>query len=347
MGKLSTIYDVAKLAGTSAATVSRVLSDNSYPVSPATRQKVRDAAARLGYVPNTLAKSLRRSANPDVGVVLPSISNPFYQQALVGISEVLSQNGCNIILCNTMRTVEKEHTYLRQLFERQVKGVILSSVDVSSDLIREYSRQGMRFVLLDQFFDDLDDPGLIFDTYAGAKLAVEHLIRQGHRRIAFGTTSMTVWTRNQMYRGYRDALLSAGIAYDPALVFECPVEDILHSTDQDLGAGRNIALAYLDSDRSATAMLCVNDMIAIGVIKTLHNRGVRIPEDLSLIGFDDIPIAASYLPSLTTVSYPAAKAGRLAAMLLNDPSKTGAQDAPLTMNLAPRLILRDTVKKLD
>lgn len=343
MEKPATIYDVAKLAETSVATASRVLSGSSYPVSPATRQRVRDAAAQLGYVPNTLAKSLRQSANPDVGVILPSVSNPFYQQALIGISEVLTQNDCNIILCNTMLSAEKEHTCLRQLFERQVKGVILSSVDTNSDVIREYSQKGMRFVLLDQFFEDLETPGLNFDTYTGAKLAVEHLIRQGHKRIAFGTTSMDIWTRKQMFRGYRDALITAGLEYDPKLVFECPVEAILTSTDQDLGIGRQIALSYMDSDRSATAIFCINDMVAVGIMRTLAIRGVYVPEDLSLVGFTDMPIAAAYNPPLTTVSYPAANAGRLAAKILTD---TVAPEMALNMNLVPQLMERKTVRCL-
>lgn len=343
MDKPSTIYDVAKLAGTSVATVSRVLSGSNYPVSPAARQRVRDAATRLGYVPNTLAKSLRHSASPDVGVVLPSVSNPFYQQALIGISDVLSQNDCSILLCNTRLSAEKEHTCLRQLFERQVKGVILSSVDTNSDVIREYSQKGMRFVLLDQFFEDLETPGLRFDTYTGAKLAVEHLIGQGHKRIAFGTTSMDTWTRKQMFRGYRDALLSTGLEYDPKLVFECPVDRIVKSTDQDLGIGRQIALAYMSSDRSATAIFCINDMVAVGIMRTLAIRGIYVPEDLSLVGFNDIPIAAAYNPPLTTVSYPAANAGSLAAMMLTD---TLAPEMALTMNLVPQLMERKTVKNL-
>lgn len=343
MEKPSTIYDIAKLAGTSAATVSRVLGDSNYPVSPATRQRVREAALKLGYVPNALAKSLRRSESPDVGVVLPSVSNPFYQQALAGISEVLSKNDCNIILCNTVFSPEKEHTYLRQLYERQVKGVILSSVDTCSDYIKEYSQKGMRFVFLDQFFDDLENPGLIFDTYTGAKLAVEHLIRLGHKKIAFGTTSMDTWTRKQMFRGYRDALLTAGLEFDEKLVWECPVESILTSTDPDLGIGRQIAFAYMNSDRSATAVFCINDMVAVGIIRTLKIRNINVPEDLSIVGFNDLPIAAAYEPPITTVSYPAANAGRLAAMILTD---TLAPDMALTMNLVPTLMDRKTVKKL-
>ncbi len=343
MERSSTIYDVAKMADTSVATASRVLSGSNYPVSPATRQRVRDAAAKLNYVPNTLAKSLRHRANPDVGVVLPSVSNPFYQQALIGISDVLSQNDCNIILCNTKLSPEKEHTCLRQLYERQVKSVILSSVDTGSEVIREYSQKGMRFVLLDQFFEDLETPSLRFDTYTGAKLAVEHLIAQGHKKIAFGTTSLDIWTKKEMFRGYRDALLTAGLPYDPKLVFECPVESILKSTDQDLGIGRQIAFAYMNSDRSATAIFCINDMAAIGVMRTLNIRGIYVPEDLSIVGFNDMPIAAAYNPALTTVSYPAADAGKLAAMMITD---TLAPEMALSMNLVPQLMERKTVKKL-
>ena len=164
MGKQATIRDVAKLAGVSLATVSRVLNESDYPVREELRQKVRAAVEELDYVPNAVARSLRREAVKDIGLVIPNVSNPFYLQTMLGVNDVLSKNECSMILCNTLRDVEQERGCLRQLYERQTRGVILSSVDESGDVVMEYSRRGMRFVLLDQKLTGVESTGINFDS---------------------------------------------------------------------------------------------------------------------------------------------------------------------------------------
>lgn len=343
MGKTATIRDVAKLAGVSLATVSRVLNDADYPVSPELKAKVKSAAERLEYVPNTMARALRSEITRDIGLLIPNISNQFYLQAMTGIQSVLSKKNYSVILCNTMRSSEQERNWLRLLFERQVKGVILSSVDENAQIVREYSQKGMKFVLLDQKLSGVESTGIIFDSRAGSRMAAEHLISLGHRRIAFATLPMVRWTRTEMHLGYRDALLGAGLAYDPALVYECDPAGTDPDSDQELEAGARIAEAFLRDGCPATAIVCINDMLAIGLIKRLKKNGIRVPRDVSVFGFDDIPFASTFEPSLTTVHYPALEAGRLAALLMLENLNGGKTELPLSMQLTPSLVIRDTV----
>ena len=343
MEKQATIRDVARLAGVSLATVSRVLSDGDYPVSAELKQRVRDAVAQLGYVPNTVARSLRQDVSRDIGLVIPNISNPFYLQTMLGINDALNKKDYSLILCNTMRNAQQERVYLRQLFERKVRGIILSSVDENADIVKEYGKKGMKFVLLDQKITGMESTGINFDSRAGARMATEHLISLGHSRIAFATMPMTRWTRTEMYMGYRDALVLAGLGYDPRLVYERMPDKLAAYADFELEAGKMIAESFLADGCPATAIVCINDMLAIGLIKTLKARGVRVPEDVSVFGFDDIPFASTFEPSLSTVHYPAIETGRLAAMMLMDTLESGSGEMPVSMQLAPSLVIRETV----
>ena len=343
MEKQATIRDVAKLAGVSLATVSRVLNDAGYPVSAQLRQRVRDAMDQLGYVPNAMAQSLRRDISRDIGLVIPNISNQFYLQTLLGINDALGKKDYQLILCNTMRDPEQERRYLRQLFERKVRGIILSSVDEKADIVAEYMKKGMKFVLLDQKITGMEGTSINFDSRTGARMATEYLVSLGHSRIAFATLPMTRWTRSEMHTGYRNALVVAGLSYDPSIVYERMPEVVAPYGDYELEAGKIIAESFLKDGCPATAIICINDALAIGLIKTLRKHGVRIPEDVSVFGFDDIPIASTFEPALTTVRYPAIETGRVAAMMLMDNLESGASDTPVSMQLTPKLIIRDTV----
>ena len=343
MEKQATIRDVARLAGVSLATVSRVLSDGDYPVSAELKQRVRDAVAQLGYVPNTVARSLRQDVSRDIGLVIPNISNPFYLQTMLGINDALNKKDYSLILCNTMRNAQQERVYLRQLFERKVRGIILSSVDENADIVEEYGKKGMKFVLLDQKITGMESTGINFDSRAGARMATEHLISLGHSRIAFATMPMTRWTRTEMHMGYRDALVLAGLGYDSRLVYERMPEKLAAYADFELEAGKMIAESFLADGCPATAIVCINDMLAIGLIKTLQSKGIQVPEDVSVFGFDDIPFASTFEPSLSTVHYPAIETGRLAAMMLMDTLESGSGEMPVSMQLAPSLVIRETV----
>lgn len=344
MGKQKTIKDVAELAGVSVATASRVLSDSGYPVRPQLRQKVKEAAERLEYAPNAMAQSLRKEVCRDVALIVPNLSNPFYLQAVLGVGEALSAGEYNMIFCNTMHDPDRERHCLRQLYERQVRGVILSSVaEGTGELVQKFIQRGMKFVLLDQLLPGVESPAIHYDSRVGARLAVEHLLEKGHKRIAFATTSLVRFTRTEIYRGYRDTLDAAGVRWDPSLLYECAINKTGRAGDYELNIGRQIAEHFIRDGCPATAILCINDMVAIGLIQALAQKGVRVPEDVSVIGFDDIPLAGAVLPPLTTVHYPAQEMGRLAALMLMDSIATGEDQTALTMSLTPKLMVRSSV----
>lgn len=342
MAKKATIRDVANLANVSLATVSRVLNDSSYPVSAELKQKVREAAEKLEYIPNG-SRGLSYSQQRDIGLILPNITNQFYMQTMLGVGDVMVKQGYHMVLCNTVRSAKQERAFVQQLYNRGVKGVILSSVDENADIVGEYGRKGMKFVLLDQKISKLECSGISFDNREGARIATQHLIARQHKSIAFATLPMNRWTRMEMYKGYQSALRAAGLTCSRKLVYERMPEDVPNYSNLDLEAGCVIAREFLRAGCPATAIVCINDMLAIGIIRTLIQNGVRVPEDVSVIGFDDIPFAGIFMPALTTVHCSAVEMGRLAALMLLDSFENEMQEAPVSMRLAPTLVVRDSV----
>lgn len=344
--KKKTITDIAKLAGTSVTTVSRVLNNLDYPVSNELKRKVREAAQAANYVPNPMARSLKSSNNTftDIGIVIPNISNQFYLQTTLGINNIAFDKGYNLLLCNTMRRVEKEREYLKMLYERQVRGVILSSIDTDSNIVCDYIEKGMKFVLLDQRIENSNCSCINFDSRKGAGMAVNYLISQGHQRIAFATTPLTRWTRKEVFVGYKDALKNANIEYTEDLLYVSSREFDNEDSNYEVNSGDLLAQQFIENPHDATSVLCINDMVAFGFIRTLFKNGIRVPEDISVIGFDDIPFADTFLPPLTTIRYPSNETGKLAAMMLFSNMSDDGDKLTLDMNLEPKLIIRDTVK---
>ncbi|NLF28149.1 MAG: LacI family transcriptional regulator [Clostridiales bacterium] len=346
-GKKVTIKDIAREAGASIATVSRVLNGRNYPVSNDLRARILDAVRRLDYAPGAAAASSRRSASRDIGVLIPNITNPFYPQAFLGIEAVLREKGYNILLFNTFRSIQRERECLKLLMEKQVRGVIISMVEGEADDLVRYADHGMQFVLLDQTMPGLNCPSINFDSRRGAMMAIEHLLKNGHGRIAFATTPLVRSSRIDTHRGYREALAAADIPYRGEYVFISPSEPEEEHQNYELDAGRAIAGKFLSEGCDATAIFCVNDMLAIGVMNALIESGVRIPEDVSIVGFDDIAFAGVYNPQLTTVHSPIYDTGKLAAMLLlENMVNSGRSQIAFNVNLEPTLVERKTVRNL-
>ena len=345
MAKQATIRDVAERANASLATVSRVLNDSAYPVSDELKQRVREAAEQLQYIPNG-SRGLSYSQQRDIALVLPNITNQFYMQTMLGVGDVLVKQDYNLVLCNTVRNAKQEHSFLHQLYNKGVKGVILSSVDENADIVNEYARKGMKFVLLDQKISNMQCSGISFDNREGAKIATQHLLSMKHRNIAFATLPMNRWTRMEMYKGYQGALRAAGINCSRKLVYERMPEEVPNYSNLELEAGCLIAKEFLRVGCPATAIVCINDMLAIGIIRTLVQNGVRVPEDVSVVGFDDIPFSSIFMPALTTVHCSAVEMGRLAALMLLDSFENEMKEAPVSMQLSPTLVVRDSVCEL-
>jgi len=343
--KKATVHDIAKHAGTSATTVSRVLSNNGYPVTEALRARVLEAAKALNYTPNLLAKNLKANESRDIGVIVPTITNPFYSYSVLGIEEEANHNDYNLLLCNTLRDPKRESRYLNMLREKQVKGIILSSVGESLPIVNELVRQGIKFVLLDQKLPNNQCSHVGFDVLAGAMMGVSHLIRSGHTKIAFASTPLNRWTRQKVYEGYKQAMENANLDLidEYILISEDEIEN--EEEGYEVNAGRWMGKKFIQNKVDATAVMMVNDMMAFGFIQELNRNGIRVPEDVSVMGFDDIPFASLFSPALTTISYPSHDTGKLAAKMLFE-RLNAETDFVLNIRLEPKLVVRNSVKEL-
>lgn len=344
--KKATVHDIAKLAGTSATTVSRVLSDNGYPVKETLRNKVLDAAKELNYTPNLLAKNLKANMSRDIGVIVPTITNPFYSYSVLGMEEEANKNSYNLLLCNTLRDPEREDMYLRMMLEKQVKGIVLSSVGESTMLVNELIKQGIKFVLLDQRLPNDQCSHVGFDVLAGAMMGFEYLVECGHQKIAFASTPLNRWTRKKVFEGYKQAMERAGINYniDYILIAQDEIEN--EEEGYEVEAGRQMGKKFIQEKLDATAVMMVNDMMAFGFIQELNKQGVNVPDDVSVMGFDDIPFASLFSPALTTICYPSLETGKLAAKVLFE-RMNGDSDFVLNVRLEPKLVVRNSVKNFN
>lgn len=300
----ATIHDVARSAGVSPSTVSRVLNHSLHPVSPGGQRRVLAAARRLGYIPNMLARSLLRHETSAIGVLIPDISNPYYAAILRGIEDAIGPTGRAVILCNTDRQAEKQQAYLMALMERRVDGVIVAGgafdqADV--DLVRGR----MPVVAIGRHRVRL--PSVRVDNIAAGAMATDHLLSLGHRRIALLAGPSTSLTASDRQRGCRRALRAARVPFDGGLVVE-----VGFSAE----GGSRGARRLIERGRVPTAIVASNDQAAIGAVRALHDLGLRVPDNISVIGFDDAPLAAFTVPALTTVSIPMREMGSEAGRLL-------------------------------
>jgi LacI family transcriptional regulator len=305
-----TIHDVAKDAGVSAMTVSRVINE-SPRVSTETRRRVQASIARLGYVPNRLARSLTQRKTGSFGVIVPDVANPFFTLIVRGVEQVAWRAGYHVILCDTQGNLDRERGYLEDMVSFQVEGVLIAPVgDSSKPHLRLLIRNSVPFVLIDRSIAGFDADLVQGDSIAGARQLVEHLIEVGHRRIGMVTEGLEVSTARDRLQGYRDALVSNGLPFDESLV--------TNSSAIDPGVARESTLQLLDLVNPPTAIFAVNNIAVVGVVEAARSRGLDIPQDLALVCFDDIEHVSRIHPFLTVMAQPAETFGTIAAQLLFD-----------------------------
>ena len=341
-GKKATIYDIASEAGASTATVSRVLSNSGYPVKTEMRRKILDAAKKLNYSPNMLGRMLKKSESMDIGVIIPTISNPFYPQMVLGIELEARQSGYNILLCNSFRDVSTEKKYIESLYQKQVKGIIISSIDENHMFLKEMQDDGVKIVVFDQDIEDLKCCKVGFDHVKGSMMAVEYLVKMGHRNIAFLTSPMTRKSRKDTLEGFKLALLKNNLVFKKENVIVSESEEELQSGTYEFENGKRLAVKFLELADRPTAIFAVNDMTAFGIIQELLNNNVRVPEDVSVVGFDNIEISSMINPPLTTVNQPSFETGRQACKMLLD-SMGDREHSDVSIMLEPSLVIRKSV----
>lgn len=303
---MTTIRDVARRAGVAPITASRALNASGY-VSAATRARVEAAAAELNYVPNMLANSLRSNRTHTLALVLSDISNPFWTTVARGVEDAASRSGFTVIYCNTDADERKQAQYVSMLLRRRVDGVLLVPASSSSESVRALQAQNVKVVVLDHLLKDVAVDIVRGDSCEGARRLVNHLIALGHRRIALLTGATDVFTAQERAAGYRQALHAAGIPCDERLVL---------FGAYTVASGAALAERVLALDSRPTAIFAANNFLAAGALRTLYRHGLRVPADVSLASFDDLPIDYLVEPFFTVVKQPAYELGARAAELL-------------------------------
>jgi len=305
--RAATIQDVAARAGVSITTVSRVINDTDYPMRPETRRRVLEAIEALDFRPSPLARGLLGKSTRTIGLIIPDISNPYYPLLSRGVEDVASEHGYTVIFCNTDRKVAKLRNYLEVLREKQADGIIFAGggMDTEGDPL-PLTEIGSPVVLVGRH--RLPFPSVQVDNVGAALVATEHLIQLGHRRIAFigGPTALS--SARDRLKGYRRAMEQAGLPIDDGMVRE---GDFGH----DSGYRACVSLLEDVSPRP-TAIFAANDQMALGAMAAALDLGVRVPDELAVVGFDDIPAGRFVRPSLTTISLPTYEMGTTAARLL-------------------------------
>lgn len=301
----ASIKDVAKEANVSIATVSRVLNDIDV-VNQETKQRVLDAIEKLDYRPNILARSLKTQRSSTIGIIIPDISNSLYPEIVRGAEDLASIYNYNIMLCNTDLDKNREKESFNILREKMVDGIIYMGDSLDKDIKGAIKNSGVPVVSVGTMDDEDEVPSIGIDSYLGAKEAVEYLISLGNKNIAYiGYDKDTALEHEKIYKGYRDAmsnvgLLNESLIYRGNLKYEQGIEGINKITE----------------NHQIDGVICGCDQMAIGVINALRDKGIKVPEDVNVIGFDNIALAAVYHPKLTTVARPLYDMGSVGMRLL-------------------------------
>lgn len=302
---MSTILDVARRAGVSVSTVSHVLNDTRY-VSEELRQRVLSAVDELGYQPNALARSLRMKRSHTIGMILPDNTNPYFAEIARSIEDASHRQGYSAILCNTDGDPAKELTYIQVLLEKQVDGIILVSVG-GTGAQNALLQNSTAVVMVDRADPLLYCDSVQVDNVQGGWLATRHLLDLGHRHIPCLGGPSTVVPSDGRVLGYRNAMCEIPEARAHIRVLE---------GDFHADSGYELTRMLLDESPMPTAIFACNDLMAIGAMRAIQERGLRIPQNISVVGFDDITLSRYITPPLTTIAQPKYKMGQLALQLL-------------------------------
>ena len=311
MKKKSTIYDVAKIAGVSPSTISRVMNSPEI-VAEDTRQKVMNAVKELAYIPNMMAASMPRRKTNYIGLIIPDIINTFFSNLIRGIQDICEEHGYNVLVVNSDDNQEKEARYLKLLYSRRVDGVILT---VAGYREKEFPEEElsllkkMNIVLIDREINGLNAPIIKVNNFTGAYFAVKYLLTMGHRKIMYLAGIEGTKTNRERRKGYLSALKEAHINWKKELManfrLDTAYQKIIHHWPK-----------LKNSDKLPTAIFAANDLMAIGALKAFAQLKIRVPEDISIIGFDNIPFSDCTCPPLTTIAQPTYLMGQKAVETL-------------------------------
>ena len=327
MTRRTTMSDVAREAGVSLMTVSRVLNRKG-EVSPETRQRVLDVIARLDYRPSGVARSLVTQRTHTIGLVVPDNANPFFSEVARGVEHAAYAEGYNVFLCNTDEELPRERAVLHSLEEKRVDGLVLCSSRLEDDELGSVIARHPAVVLVNRRLEGV--AAVLMDDELGGRMATEHLLRTGRRRVGFLSGPTASRSGRQRVTGYLAAFDAADLPHSSAWMRPCA---------PTVEGGRQVARELLAAHPGLTAVLCYNDLVAVGALQACAELNCAVPDQLAVAGFDDIPLAALVTPSLTTCRAPRYELGCEAMRLLLDRISASSPEHAAVV-LQPQLVVR-------
>ncbi|WP_028646683.1 LacI family DNA-binding transcriptional regulator [Nocardiopsis sp. CNT312] len=339
-----TIYQVAAEAGVSPSTVSNLLNGRTGKMLPETRARVESAIRRLGYRPNRAAQQLRTGRIHTLGLIVPSVANPFWGTFARHLEAAALAEGFYMLLCNSERDQDRERHYVEELWGDGIGGVVLCSSLPSLDHVTPIVEAGLKLVAFDRTAQPGDPHNVVnigTDNVLGMRLATEHLLGLGHRRLAFVSGSIGSINRAERYSGFRQAIEAAGLPPEAGIVWSGA--DTLDFDDRDTAElGRVAALEILSSPHPPTAIVAINDMCALGIVSGAREAGLVVGRDVSVTGYDDIMLAGMALPALTTVRQPVEEMAATAFARLRQAMDGEGGETGQSVLHRPTLVVRDS-----
>lgn len=332
---MATMKDVARRAGVSVATVSRVLNQNCY-VQPVTRERVEKAMRDLHYRRNTQAQALAVRSGPMLGLLTGNLADPFFARLAYGVEAIARQNSYRLMVCSGSHQPAQEKSALDFLINQGCEAIVAHVTRLSDEVLLRYSSHTPALVLINRYIPALAHRCVWLDNLTAARCATDYLLRCGHRRIACVTADLPIADRNSRLEGYLLAMAQQGITPDKSWIISAPFTE---------NGGEQAARQIMAAGTDISAVFTFNDLMASGIMYTLCQQGWKLPEQLSLVSFDDIPLARYLSPALTTMHYPVERMARLAANLAI--CLTGhASTLPQTLKFEAELIVRHSVRNL-
>lgn len=329
---MATMKDVAQRAGVSVATVSHVINNTRF-VSDPLRQRVERAMEELDYQPDAVARSLRRRETHTIGLIVPDNSNPFFAEVARGIEDRGFELGYSVILCNSDSKVQKELEYLNVLTSKRVDGIVFIAATARSQHVESLVNSGIPVVIVDRKMPSVRADAVLVDNFHGGYEATRHLLDLGHRRIGCIAGPSDLTPSADRVAGYRMALEEFGVD---------PDDDLVVRGDYYASSGERAVWRFLELDRPPTAIFACNDLMAIAAMKTLVDNGLRVPQDVAVVGFDDIALASYVNPPLTTVAQPKYEMGTITVDVLLQRVKGEGPEERQEILLECQLVVRES-----
>ncbi|MFD2202122.1 LacI family DNA-binding transcriptional regulator [Shivajiella indica] len=336
-GHQVTMKEIAKKLGVSVSTVSRALKD-SPELHPDTKKRIVEMAKSMNYQYNLLAQSLRISRSKVLGVIVPELTSHFFSSNISGIQDTAYKRGYNIMICQSNESFEQEKANIRTLVSSQVDGLLISLSRETKNYghLQELYDREIPFIMFDRVTEEIPVSKVTVDDAHGAFLAVHHLLEQGCRKIAYFSGPEDLYISKKRKEGYLDALREFGLSEKDSQIY---------ITDLTPEMNRQITLKMLEEKELPDAIFAMIDPLAVDVMMVLKEKGIKIPEDIALVGFTNNPTAAVVEPSLTTVSQPGYEMGQIATNHLLDQLDEIVSDDPQSFVLLTTLVVRDSSKK--